>query len=138
MSHGADINQTNKKGRSALNLAKSIDQKNDEEVQIIKKWNGRTVIADVRQKRSEKIVEYLTKLGAVDIPEETKLFRRDDLIMRLYDRHDYIPILWHLDDWHDDNRFIEFKNKTIDRSNGVKQPEPKRLKSSLYKQQFRR
>jgi hypothetical protein len=86
VTRGADINQIQKNGRSALNLAKSMKLEYDDEIQNIKKPDGRIVAAHVPQKRSQKIIDYLTKLGAVDIPEQ------DDHRFGIRMRH-YFPMI---------------------------------------------
>jgi ankyrin repeat protein len=145
VNRGADINQTNKKGRSALNLAKSMDTDKDEEIHVIKKRNGRTVIAGVRQKRSEKITKYLTNLGAVDIPEEVdrihvhihnnmnNLNGFNARLIRFWAHP--IPILnYPLFPGH-----VAGLNRSIAlRTHDMNPPKPKRLKTSLYKRQFGR
>jgi hypothetical protein len=133
--HGADINQTNKKGRSALNFAKSIQAKNNDEMvqgTSIKKRNGTLVIATVKQKRSENIVSYLIGLGAVDIPEEEGMNRRffgnnfmyyEDMFNLMIRRFVRAPQGAGL-------QVIQPEIPTVAKS--------KRLKSALYKQQFGR
>lgn len=146
VTRGADINQTNKKGRSALNLAKSMDQEKDEEIHIIKKPNGRRVIAGVRQKRSQRIIDYLTKLGAVDIPEEdigiplrihhylNNYIQAPPFLNRIRDRR----IISIMNDMVFINN-IEGLNRSIaPRTHDMNPPKPKRLKTSLYKRQFGR
>ena len=134
--NGADINQTNKKGRSALNLAKVMEKENDEDKQheVIKGWNGRVVIGSVRQKRSEFIVSYLTGLGAVDIPEEVQnvIYHRyiyEPPRMRYMDLHMNMDLHMRID-----RTYNMIHRLYVEPEPGP--PKPKRMKTSLYKQQF--
>ena len=131
VTRGADINQIQKNGRSALNLAKSVKLEYDEEIQNIKKPNGRIVTACVPQKRSQKIIEYLTKLGAVDIPEQEEMYR--PVIMG-----HYRTLIWH--QYIGNKIFMndDVKRSIALRTHDASPPKPKRLKSSLYKRQFGR
>ena len=136
---GADINQVNKKGRSALNLA--ITCKEAKEPGSIKGWD---LTNSHECMKSARIVSYLTKFGAVDIPEEVM-------------RNDWRDILYMRNEWHIFMRDRGLRGKKIvsipefyERQNlrrhvlttvlpdAPEAPKPKKLKASLYKQQFGR
>jgi ankyrin repeat protein len=73
--NGADVNQTNNKGRSALNLAKKMYEIEDkEEIKLINKYSGMRGYTSAIQSNSEQIVSYLTSLGAIDIPGEVSRY----------------------------------------------------------------
>ena len=120
--HGADINQKNKKGRSALNLAIACEKDTRAMKNKYKK----------EKKLSQKIVSYLTRLGAIDIPKNhlyedwlniwRNIGREMDVFPELIDG----PINW-------DDRL-----SYITKPYNEPKPEAKWLKSSLYKQQFGR
>jgi hypothetical protein len=139
---GSDVNQTNMKGGTPLNLAENTLANNKDMEYTGKKPNGKTTLYKmVPSKDAKDIIDMLRSRGAVSIPEERfDYFRavpgggrprpiiiplRDNEYEwnRMYMRHDrifdFIP--------------IELKN---DREPEV--PKPKRLKSSLYKRQFGR
>lgn len=70
---GADINQQNKKGRSALRLAADMFHTRDTvdvRTKVGKKIKTTQVLAAIDDPRKMKIYDYLKELGAVDIPEE--------------------------------------------------------------------
>lgn len=132
LENGADPNQLNSEGRSALNLAKKIKQdiKNEKT-----KWGHITSVP----KSSELIVEYLTELGAVDIPAERShrmnVFEwlRSNM-HRNWDRNDlYRYSRGDIVGRRDEDRLIQ---RVVNEPKV--NPNPKRIKASLYKQQFRR
>ena len=70
---GADINQQNKKGRSALRLAADMVHTRDTvdvRKKVGKKIKTTQLLAAIDDPRKMKIYDYLKELGAVDIPEE--------------------------------------------------------------------
>jgi hypothetical protein len=70
---GVDINQQNKKGRSALRLAADMFHTRDTvdvRTKVGKKIKTTQLLAAIDDPRKMKIYEYLKDLGAVDIPEE--------------------------------------------------------------------
>jgi hypothetical protein len=70
---GVDINQQNKKGRSALRLAADMFHTRDTvdvRTKVGKKIKTTQLLAPIDDPRKMKIYEYLKDLGAIDIPEE--------------------------------------------------------------------
>jgi hypothetical protein len=132
LTNGADPNQVNTEGRSALNLAKKITKnvKNEKA-----KWGHITSVP----KSSELIVEYLTELGAVDIPAE-RSYRMNvfEWLHSNIDRHynfniKKIIIREDIVGRQDEHHLIQ---RAVDEPKA--NPKAKRMKASLYKQQFRR
>lgn len=129
--NGADVNQVNKKGRSPLNLAKSMSDK-DKVIERVKKPNGTRAFAEVKGDRNKKIVAYLTEKGAVDIPEVPSVpdYLMNNAFGGIYQR---IHIIRNM------NMHIHpvFNNDALQRYHDMPDlKKPKRMKASLYKQQF--
>lgn len=120
LENGADPNQLNSEGRSALNLAKKIKQDVKDEKA---RWGDITSVP----KSSEIIVEYLNKLRAVDIPVERshRINMHEWLSMSMYRPYNFIM-------------HYERPNIIPAVDEPKADPKPKRIKASLYKQQFRR
>jgi len=145
--NGADVNQLNNKGRSPLHLAKSMSN-NDKVVKSVLKPNGRSVCAEVKGDRNEKIIAYLSKKGAVDIPERPSLDVNDYLHGLIVNMH--MPVIHNYNmirnnhvnnNIHMNRRFHLYpmfpNDPGLHRYHDLPDfKKPKRMKASLYKQQF--
>jgi len=127
LNHGVNVNQTNKKGRSPLNLA--------EELHSIYRRDNDTSYEHCMNLKD--IVGILKENGAIDIPEERKYGSFTSLRhfihnyrIHNYRIHNYRWNLYVNDDTH----------TSLDLYTGPRAvpPKPKRLKKSLYMRQFGR
>jgi hypothetical protein len=151
---GADINQVNKKGRSALNLA--ITCKEAKEPGSIKGWD---LTNSHECLKSTHIVSYLTKFGAVDIPEEVmrndwrlgaidipegvmrnnwRLGEINELCIFMRGRGLRGKKIVSLNEWFYERQNLRRHVLTTVLPDAPEYPKPKKLKASLYKQQFGR
>jgi hypothetical protein len=148
LDHGVNVNQTNKRGGSPLNLAEKTLAE-DKDMKPLPKKPGAKMLyyTMVPSKDAKEIIDLLKKNGAVSIPEELNFdiiralgVRPYPIIIPRYDyEREYIRNnIMHMSR----GRFMFQNDNTLqnvrDPYHDPEVPKPKRLKSSLYKRQFGR
>jgi hypothetical protein len=140
---GADINQVNKKGRSPLNLAIACMKEKEpssESCYCSEPPKGWDLTNSRESLKSKAIVSYLTGLGAIDIPEE--VIRYDFMggrVRRLIFMNPWFnDLVYERSRVVMDLQLLRRHVLTTLLPDAPQAPKPKRMKSSLYKQQFGR
>jgi len=153
LEHGVNVNQTNKRGGTPLNLAEKTLAENKDMKYLPKKPGTKiTLYKMVPSKGAKEIIDILKKNGAINIPEERMGYL--DYFRAIPGAGRPRPIIipnnrleWgHHEVYMRQNRFFDIilndhhanLRNVRDPYHEPEAPPPKRLKSSLYKRQFGR